>query len=48
MYIGQETTANLLSFCLVELGNHPEIMHRYATVYAKASSQNFPLKNVFV
>ncbi|XP_038073902.1 cholesterol 24-hydroxylase-like [Patiria miniata] len=30
-FAGQETTANLLSFCLVELGNHPEIMHRLRT-----------------
>ncbi|XP_022088638.1 cholesterol 24-hydroxylase-like isoform X2 [Acanthaster planci] len=28
---GQETTANLLSFTLVELGHHPEVMHRLKT-----------------
>ncbi|XP_033640648.1 cholesterol 24-hydroxylase-like [Asterias rubens] len=28
---GQETTANLLSFTLLELGHHPEIMHRLKT-----------------
>ncbi|XP_022088639.1 cholesterol 24-hydroxylase-like [Acanthaster planci] len=28
---GQETTANLLSFTLVELGHHPEVLHRLKT-----------------
>ncbi|XP_071794366.1 cholesterol 24-hydroxylase-like [Asterias amurensis] len=28
---GQETTANLLSFTLLELGHHPEVMHRLKT-----------------
>ncbi|XP_038072891.1 cholesterol 24-hydroxylase-like [Patiria miniata] len=28
---GQETTANLLGFALLELGHHPEVMHRLKT-----------------
>ncbi|XP_038072756.1 cholesterol 24-hydroxylase-like [Patiria miniata] len=28
---GQETTANLLSFTLLELGNHPDVLHRVRT-----------------
>ncbi|XP_033637695.1 cholesterol 24-hydroxylase-like [Asterias rubens] len=44
-FAGQETTSNLLGFCLLELGNHPEVMHRVRTEVDAVMGDNDQLKS---